>query len=86
MIWLYPANLRREYQHELLLTFRNRIEDVVNARPPLVGDAVHRPHRLDWLRTFSLEHREPPTLSLLGLGSREATHAAAWTVRRFPFR
>src|SRR5438046_6130946 len=71
MIWLYPANLRREYQHELLLTFRNQAEDVVNdgrlssAMLFIVHIAV------DWLRTLTLQSEAPPTLSVLGLGSRE---------------
>jgi len=71
MIWLYPTNLRREYKHELLLTFRNQVEDVVNdgrlssAMLFIVHIAV------DWLRTLAFEHEERPTLSVLGLGSRE---------------
>ena len=71
MIWLYPAPLRREYKHELLLTFRNQVEDVVNTGR-LSSAMLFIVHMaLDWLRTFVLEPEEPTTLSLLGLGARE---------------
>jgi hypothetical protein len=68
-IWLYPPTLRREFQHELLITFRNRTEDVLNTGggAALLRFAVHI--GIDWLRTFATEADEPPPLSLLGLGS-----------------
>ena len=71
LIYVYPANLRREYKHELLLTFRNQVEDVVNdgRLSSAMLFIVHM--ALDWLRTFALEPEEPATLSVLGLGSRE---------------
>ena len=71
MIWLYPPNLRREYKHELLLTFRNHVEDAMNdgRLSSAMLFIVHM--ALDWLRTFALEPEEPATLSVLGLGSRE---------------
>lgn len=69
MIWLYPANLRREYRHELLLTFRNQAEDVVNTGrlSPALLFVFHI--AVDWMRTLALEPEEPATLSVLGLGS-----------------
>jgi hypothetical protein len=71
MICLYPANLRREYRHELLLTFRNLVEDVINTGR-LSATTVFLFHMaVDWLRTLALGPEEPATLSLLGLGSRE---------------
>jgi hypothetical protein len=71
LIWLYPRDLRREYQHELLLTFKNQVEDVVNTGR--VSSAVLFLHQIagDLLHTLALEPDEPATLSLLGLGSRD---------------
>lgn len=71
LLRLYPANLRREYQRELLLTFKNRVEDVINTGRPSVAMlfAIHM--AVDWLRTLALEHEEPAALSLLGLDSHE---------------
>jgi hypothetical protein len=72
MIWCYPASLRREYRGELLLTFRNQVEDVVNTGR-LSSAMLFLLHiSVDWLRTLALEPEEPTTLSLLGLGAREA--------------
>ena len=71
MIWLYPANLRREYKHELLLTFRNQVEDVVNDGRLSAAMLFIVHIALDWLRTFALEPEEAAPLSVLGLGSRE---------------
>jgi hypothetical protein len=71
MIWLYPANLRREYRHELLLTFKNQAEDVVNTGRLSSALLFLFQIAVDWMRTFALEPEEPATLSVLGLGSRE---------------
>jgi hypothetical protein len=74
LIYLYPASLRREYKRELLLTFRNRAEDVVNTGSLSATLRFMLQIAVDWLRTLTLplEPDEPAALSLLGLGAREA--------------
>lgn len=69
VIWLYPPSLRREFRHELLVTFRNRAEDAF-ARGSLLEIVTFTVHiAADWLRTLVLaDQDEPPQLSLLGLG------------------
>ncbi len=67
-MWCYPAALRREFHRELTITFRNRVEDVLDAGgatalPFFVSHLV-----IDWLRTLSLGSDYQPSLSLLGLG------------------
>jgi hypothetical protein len=71
MMWAYPASLRREYQRELLLTFRNRAEDVLDGASlsSTLSFALHI--TADWLDTLAGEREEPATVSLLGLGAQD---------------
>lgn len=73
LIYAYPASLRREYKRELLITFRNRAEDVANTGSLFAVMLFALQIALDWLRTLTLplEPDEPAALSLLGLGARE---------------
>lgn len=74
LIYVYPPSLRREYRRELLLTFKNRAEDIVNGGSLSEAMRFALQIAVDWLRTLTLplEPDEPTALSLLGLGSREA--------------
>jgi hypothetical protein len=75
MIRLYPAEFRRAFGHELIVTFRNQAEDALN------GDVLTWllfAGRIagDWVRTWStltIESETPATVSLLGLRS-DADH------------
>lgn len=71
MIWAYPAGVRREYTREMLLTFRNQADDVLNrgSIAPVVSFALRT--TADWVSTLAREHDEPATLSLLGLGAQD---------------
>ena len=70
-LWLYPPALRREFQGELLIAFRNRAEDVINTGSvaAVLFFAVHL--GADWLRTFTFEIDEPPAFSMLGLSGAD---------------
>jgi len=72
MIWCYPATLRREYQREMLLTFKNAAEDAMDAGSVSSVMLFAMRTVTDWLRTLTLERDEPVTLSLLGLGASDA--------------
>jgi hypothetical protein len=74
MLWMYPASLRCEYRHEMLLTFRNAAEDAINdgSVSSVARFAMHT--ATDWLRTLLLE-REEEAASVLGLGSSEGVPA-----------
>jgi len=71
MIWCYPSALRREYRHELLVTFRNSAEDAFDAASVtvLLTFAMHT--ATDWLRTLMVEPEPPVTLSVLGLNATD---------------
>ena len=75
MIWCYPTTLRREYRREMLLTFKNAVEDVLDSGSgaALMLFVLHT--TIDWLRTLTLERDEPVTLSLLGLGASDGAGA-----------
>jgi len=75
MIWFYPATLRLEYRREMLLTFKNSVEDVLEASSVLAVLMFVVRMAVDWLRTVTLEREEPATLSLLGLGSSDGAGA-----------
>lgn len=77
LIWLHPPALRREFGREMILTFRNRAEDIVNAGSVVVLLAFAAHIAIDWLRTFTIESDEPETLSLLGLGAGEEQAAGS---------
>lgn len=77
LIWLHPPELRREFGREMRLTFRNRVEDVLNSAGP-AGSVFFALHiAVDWLRTFTLGPEEPVTLSILGLGAGDEPAAGA---------
>ena len=71
LVCFYPVDLRRNYGNELRLTFRNRVEDVVNTGRlgPVIRFAGHI--AADWLRTLALEPEPTGTFSLLGLTSTD---------------
>ena len=76
-IWLYPAEFRRAFGHELVLAFRNRVEDVLDGGGILdwVAFAVHI--ALDWIHTcgtLMTESEAPGSGSLLGLSDGGAAH------------
>jgi hypothetical protein len=69
MILLYPAEFRRAFDHELVVTFRNQAEDALNggvfAWFAFAGQIAG-----DWVRTWATLAIEPATsgtVSLLGL-------------------
>src|SRR5215471_14324436 len=69
-IHLYPAELRRGFRDELIVTFRNRLEDVLN-RGSVVDWCAFAGHiTFDWMRTLCLhptELRTDDSASILGL-------------------
>ena len=71
LIWLYPADLRRDYRHELRLTFQNRVEDVINTGRVWTAVLFAGHIAADWLRTLALESEPTPSFSLLGLTSTD---------------
>ena len=76
-IWLYPTEFRRAFGHELVLAFRNRVEDVLDRGGMLdwVAFAVHI--ALDWIHTCSTlmtESETPGSGSLLGLSDGDPAH------------
>jgi hypothetical protein len=71
MLYAYPASLL-EYRRELLLTFRNRSEDIFNTGSALAVLRFALHIVADWLRTVTSQPpEEPMALSLLGLGAYE---------------
>jgi hypothetical protein len=68
---LYPASLRYEYRRELLLTFRNQAEDVVNSGRLSAALLFLFHLGADWLRLLTLEPEERSPLSVLGLDANE---------------
>ena len=76
MILLYPAELRRSFDHELIVTFRNQAEDALKSGV-LAWLAFAGHITADWLRTWdtlTIEWQAPTTMSLLGLHP-QAHHA-----------
>lgn len=76
-IWLYPAEFRRAFGGELVLAFRNRVEDVMDSGGMLdwLAFAVHI--ALDWIQTCTTLMTESETAgsgSLLGLSDGDAAH------------
>ena len=71
LICVYPSDLRREYGREMRVTFRNRVEDVINTGR--IGTAIAFAAHIvsDWLRTLVLEREPAATFSLLGLSSSD---------------
>jgi hypothetical protein len=75
MIWCYPASLRREYRREMLLTFKNMVEDALDSHSASAVFLFVMHTAADWFRTLTLEPEQPVTLSLLGLGSSDGAGA-----------
>jgi hypothetical protein len=74
-IRLYPADFVRAFGHELNVTFRNRVEDVVADGGVLDWLAFSGHIALDWIRTCSslvAEREAPGPGSLLGLSAGDA--------------
>jgi hypothetical protein len=76
-IWLSPPEFRRAYGRELAVTFRTRVEDVLEADSlrDCLGFAAHI--AVDTLRTWSFQltpGEAPREVSLLGLSDDEVAH------------
>ena len=78
MIWLYPPAFRRAFGRELLLTFRNRVEDVLSDggvrelmafAAHIVWDTVRTSGRL-----LIIDRPPHDSVSLLGLREGDAAH------------
>jgi hypothetical protein len=69
MILLYPAEFRRAFDRELIVTFRNQVEDALNGGVlAWLAFAAHIAG--DWVRTWgtlTIESEPPVMASLLGL-------------------
>src|SRR5579862_3328129 len=79
-IRLYPADFGRAFDHELNVTFRNRVEDVVDDGGILDWLAFAGHIALDWIHTWSTlvaESEAPGTGSLLGLSDGDAALGCA---------
>jgi len=83
MVLAYPADLRRDYQRELLLTFRNQAEDALNAGGVAAAAIFLARTVADWLRTLAVEAEDRTSLSMLGLGSQG--HDACGSLDRSTF-
>jgi hypothetical protein len=76
-IRVYPTEFRRTFGHELAVTFRNRVEDVLDGGGVLDWLAFAVQIAIDWIRTCSTlvtESRTPGPVSLLGLSEADAAH------------
>ena len=78
-IWLYPQKFRRTFGHELAITFRNRVEDILDSGGFLdwLAFAVHIV--VDWIRTCGTlvaESSAHGSGSLLGLSEGDAAHGS----------
>ena len=68
--WLYPSEFRRRFSHELRLTFRNRVEDVLDREPVAAWFAFAFHIVWDTLRastTMATIGDRPASTSVLGL-------------------
>ena len=76
-IWLYPPEFRRAFGRELAVTFRTRVEDVLEAGGIRDWLAFVAHIALDTLRTYSTlvtPSEAQGTVSLLGLSEGEVAH------------
>lgn len=82
-IYMYPTKFRRALGHELVITFRNRVEDVLNGSVlDWLAFVVHI--ALDWIQTCSTlmtESEAPDSASLLTLGLNDGDAAQGGFVR-----
>jgi hypothetical protein len=73
MIVLYPAEFRRSFDHELIVTFRNQAEDALNGGVlAWLGFTGHV--TWDWVRTWgtlTIDSDTPAAVSLLGLQAHD---------------
>ena len=70
IICVYPTRFRRTFGHELVVTFRNRVEDVLNEGGIVEWLAFAGHIAIDCMRTWSMlstELRASGSMSLLGL-------------------
>jgi hypothetical protein len=75
VIWAYPSEFRRAFGHELAVTFRNRVEDVLDSGGILDWFAFAVHIVVDWIRTCSTVKIQADThgsVSLLGLSEGDA--------------
>ena len=78
-IWVYPTEFRRAFGHELVVTFRNRVEDVLDGGDILDWLAFAGHTAVDWIctcGTLMTESRPRGTMSLLGLDNGHAAHGS----------
>jgi hypothetical protein len=76
-IWLYPREFRRAFGRELALTFRNRVEDVLDAGGLCHWLAFAAHIALDTCttcHTLAASSESPEAVSLLGLSEGEIAH------------
>ena len=76
-IRVYPAEFRRAFGHELVVTFRNRVEDVLDGGGILDWLAFAGHIAIDCIRTCSAlmtESRPRGSMSVLGLSEHNAVH------------
>ena len=76
-IWLYPRDFRRAFGRELALTFRSRVEEVLEAggiRDWLVFAAHIALDTFRTCNTLSASSKWQGTASLLGLSEGEMAH------------
>jgi hypothetical protein len=76
-LWVYPPQFRRAFGPELVVTFRNRFEDVCDSGRVLdcVAFAAHL--IVDWIRAYTIllrESRPPASVAVLGLSDDEIAH------------
>jgi hypothetical protein len=76
-IWFYPADFRHAFGHELIVAFRNRVEDVLDGGGLVewIAFAVHIV--LDWVHTCSTLVADADAAgsgSLLGLSDGDVAH------------
>ena len=76
-IWVYPTEFRRAFGHELVVTFRNQVEDVLDGGGILDWLAFAGHIAIDCIRTCSAlmtESRSRGPMSLLGLSDGYTAH------------
>jgi hypothetical protein len=77
MIWLYPPAFRRAFGRELVLTFRSRVEDVLNDGGVREWIAFAAHIAWDTIRTsgtLMAERGTEDSVSLLGLRKGDVAH------------
>lgn len=70
-IRLYPTEFKRAFGHELIITFRNQLEDVLDSGSIVEWAGFAVLIAVDWVRTSATRLTQPTSrdsVSLLGLG------------------